>query len=265
MKRCAVLLALCLSCVLLSACGGAKSGTQDSSQALAQPGSASGATAGKAAPANANDFLLGSGDTINIAVWRFDDLKRTIQIDPGGNIVFPLAGQVHAAGLTQDQLRQVLEQRLTQYYKDPVVDVSLATLRSASVHVLGEVKSPGSIILDKRMLIIEAISRSGGFTLEADAERVLLFRRDGDVTRAHVVSVSLKNIPEGATDYRMIQLSGDDIIYVPPSNLTDVYRFLNELVKVLDPFTSVGRSIFIGNQVYQIFRGQGNAAVSVSP
>lgn len=263
MKWCAALLALCLSCGLLGACAGGQGGGQDASTALAQPEAAP--APAKTAPPPNNEFLLGSGDTINIAVWRFDDLKRTLQIDPGGNIVFPLVGQVRAAGLTQDQLRQVLEQRLAQYYKDPVVDVSLSTLRSASVHVLGEVKTPGSIVLDKRMLIIEAISRSGGLSLEADPERVLLFRRDGDVARAHVVSVSLKNIPEGASDYRLVHLASDDIIYVPPSNLVDAYRFLNELVTVLEPFVSLGRGVFIGNQVYQIFKGKDNTAVSVSP
>jgi protein involved in polysaccharide export with SLBB domain len=48
-------------------------------------------------------------------VWRFEDLKRTVQIDSPGYVSFPFIGQVQAVGLTQKQLAGKRDKKLTSY------------------------------------------------------------------------------------------------------------------------------------------------------
>lgn len=269
MKRLTLLWAACaLLWLLLPGCAGGPDGAQPQSQtaaqAAAQPSGQPAAPAKPAEPAPP-PFLLGPGDTVNVTVWRVDDLKRSLQIDPAGYIHFPFAGQVLAAGLTQEQLARRLEKGLAGYYVNPRVDIALSNVRSGSVHVLGEVKSPTSITLDKRVLLTEAIARAGGLNNDADDERILIFRREGEAYRAQVASLRLKDKGDGQTLLPLTLLANEDIVYVPPMQIVDVTRFFSQIVGVLDPFTSVGRNIIIGDQVYKVFRSKSDAGVVVQP
>jgi polysaccharide export outer membrane protein len=65
-----------------------------------------------------------------------------IRIDARGNITLPMIGRVHAAGLTTEQLADVLEEHLKHYLQHPDVSVYLVETRSQPVSVLGAVQSP---------------------------------------------------------------------------------------------------------------------------
>ena len=56
-----------------------------------------------------SEFILGVGDTIEVAVYRHDDLKKTVKIDSSGKIMVPLIGDVQANGISIFKLRDVLK------------------------------------------------------------------------------------------------------------------------------------------------------------
>src|SRR5438034_7112565 len=91
----------------------------------------------------ANEFLLGPEDVLEIVVWRNQDLSRQVVIRPDGMISMPLIGDVHAAGVTADQLSQRLAKRLLEFKENPAVSVSVKEVNSYNVFVLGEVTRPG--------------------------------------------------------------------------------------------------------------------------
>ena len=53
-----------------------------------------------------------------------DNIRRELVIQPDGTISLPLLGQVRAANLTIDALRQQLEERYKKYYKVPAITVT---------------------------------------------------------------------------------------------------------------------------------------------
>ena len=53
-----------------------------------------------------------------------DNIGRELIIQPDGTISLPLLGQVRAAGMTIDALRQHLEERYKKYYKVPAITVT---------------------------------------------------------------------------------------------------------------------------------------------
>ncbi len=55
---------------------------------------------------------------------RQDDIRRDLVIQPDGTLSLPLLGQVHAAGITVEQLRLQLEERYKKYYKLPSITVT---------------------------------------------------------------------------------------------------------------------------------------------
>ena len=81
---------------------------------------------------SSSPFVLGVGDEIAVNVWRNDDLKRTVQIDPSGNIYLPLAGEIQACGLTISQLRGKIASGLSKYIIDPQVDINVSGLKRST-------------------------------------------------------------------------------------------------------------------------------------
>ncbi|MCC9656915.1 polysaccharide biosynthesis/export family protein [Rhodopirellula halodulae] len=51
-------------------------------------------------------------------------LERGLEIQPDGTLTLRFIGQIHAAGQTIDQLRDLLNERYEEYYPDPSIDVT---------------------------------------------------------------------------------------------------------------------------------------------
>lgn len=214
----------------------------------------------------ASPYVLGSGDEITINVWRHDDLKRTVRIDPSGNIYLPLAGEIRASDLTISQLREELSLRLSKFLVDPQVDISLSTLRSQQVHVLGEVKTPGSFSLERKLFVWEAISKAGGFTTDANQEKVLLVRSEDDVATVTALDLNIKGMLKKGKLDRNVYLKNGDVIYVPPSLIVDIERFMKRVDNILRPFVSIERGIVLGDEIANILAGKpAQRAIIVPP
>ena len=69
---------------------------------------------------------LVTGEALEIKVAGEPELSGTAVVQPDGNITLPLVNEVHAAGLTIQQLQARLEQKLKQFVKQPRVTVVAA-------------------------------------------------------------------------------------------------------------------------------------------
>lgn len=74
-------------------------------------------------------YRLTPGDEVLIESVADTDLSRGtlesgLQIQPDGTITVRLLGEVHAAGLTIQQLREVLDEQYGKYYEEPSIDVT---------------------------------------------------------------------------------------------------------------------------------------------
>lgn len=165
---------------------------------------------------NLSTYLLGPGDKLEIKVYRNDDLGVTLQIDTTGKISYPLLGDVQAAGMTVHALRDNLTKGLSKFLKDPQVMVYLNSFQSSKVTVLGGVSTPGSIPIDRPLTVLEVISRSGGFSSNADKLNVVVIRKL-QVGGSTVLNINLKKALQG-DDTQNIALIRDDVVYVPTDN-----------------------------------------------
>ena len=53
-----------------------------------------------------SEYILGPGDKIEITVYRHTELDKTLWIGPSGKIIYPLIGDIQAAGLSIFELRE---------------------------------------------------------------------------------------------------------------------------------------------------------------
>ncbi len=69
-------------------------------------------------------YQLNVGDEVSVESATDKDVKRTLIILPDGTITLPLLGQVRAAGLTVQELREELDRLASKYYKVPAITVT---------------------------------------------------------------------------------------------------------------------------------------------
>ncbi|TWT53368.1 Polysaccharide biosynthesis/export protein [Rubripirellula amarantea] len=70
-------------------------------------------------------------------------LEKGLRIQPDGTITLRLIGQVYAAGQTIDQLRGVLEEKYTEFYPEPAIDVTPVNTGNAAQQIRQAISGAG--------------------------------------------------------------------------------------------------------------------------
>lgn len=138
---------------------------------------------------SADTYRLGSGDVLEIFVWKEPDLSTTATVRPDGRIALPLAGELGASGQTTQELQERITSRLQEYLDLPVVTVMVKEVNSPQISVLGEVRRPGRYRVAERVTILDAIALGGGFTEFADRSAVVVIRKTGSGVRRYRINV----------------------------------------------------------------------------
>ena len=110
------------------------------------------------------NYISGPEDVISIDVFNVPELsKLLVRVANDGTITVPLIGQVKAAGLTAQQLREELTQKWGEnYLQNPEVTLFIRQFRARPVSVVGAVEKPGLYPLTGRRNLIEVLSMAGG-------------------------------------------------------------------------------------------------------
>jgi polysaccharide biosynthesis/export protein len=124
-------------------------------------------------------YRVGPGDVLEVEVYGDPDLSGLVTIQHGGEISFPLLGEIRVDGLTVKQVRNTLTGLLAKdYLVDPQVAVRVKEHRSQWVTLVGEVVRPGKYFLQGSKTLLDLLTEAGGFTAQASGE-VIVSRPDG--------------------------------------------------------------------------------------
>ncbi|MEW6209978.1 MAG: polysaccharide biosynthesis/export family protein [Acidobacteriota bacterium] len=144
-----------------------------------------------------NSYRLGAGDVIAIYVDKHpEDSVQRVAVSPVGQVYYPLMGNVTVAGKTISQIQEFFTTAIAEYIKDPKVTVSLLEAQSAKIGVLGDVRSPGVLLLTRPMRVLDAITASGGITEYGSSSNVTVLRQFED-GRVQTFTVNVKKILQG--------------------------------------------------------------------
>ncbi|CAG0959806.1 Polysialic acid transport protein KpsD [Myxococcaceae bacterium] len=159
-------------------------------------------------------YVIGPSDLLQVTVWKNPELSLDqVPVRPDGRISVPLANDVQAAGLTTDELKQVLTEKLAEYVTAPDVTVVVLQVNSRRVYVLGEVNRPGPVSLATDTRVLDAISSAGGFSTFADRDRVKVIRR-GQAGAVTEYRFSYSDFVEGTVDNANMLLENGDTVVV---------------------------------------------------
>ncbi len=131
-------------------------------------------------------------------------------VDQEGFIDFPVLGPLKVEGLTLEEAKSMIYERLQEYLKDPVVNVRFLNLK---ITVLGEVNQPGLIRLsNKRVTLLEALGMANDLTDYANRNNVLIIREEKG--RRTYARLDLQSAEIFTSPYFYLQQN--DVIYVEP-------------------------------------------------
>ncbi len=127
-----------------------------------------------AAGAQGGDYVVGEGDTLQIAVFGHPDLTTTERVTREGQIRLPLIGQVFVAGIALPRIADIISARLADgYLVNPQVTVSVQEYRSRKANIIGMVNRPGVYEFRGMLSLLELLSRAGGLSPDAGSRAVV--------------------------------------------------------------------------------------------
>lgn len=151
----------------------------------------------------------------NMSSVSTDPERATLSylVDAKGNIEFPILGTLHVEGMTRNELVNYLTERIGQDVKNPVVYVSF---KNYKITVLGEVRTPGTFVMDsEKISILQALGRAGDLTLTAKRDGIILLREVGGRQEHYFIDLRKSELLDSPYFY----LQQNDVLIVPPSSV----------------------------------------------
>jgi polysaccharide biosynthesis/export protein len=172
-------------------------------------------------------YLLGSDDTLKIWALGIEEISdKPVRIDPSGDIDLPVVGKIHARGLSLEQLKVQLLQRLAKEVLKPQVSVEIVDFGSQPVSVMGAVNHPGVFQLRGRKTLMEVVSTADGLRPDA-GPRVTISReiqygalplpgaKPDPTGKYSIAEVGVKELLAGENPSQNILMLPNDVVTVP--------------------------------------------------
>ena len=163
----------------------------------------------------------------------------TYLVDQEGYINFPVLGKVHASGLTRQELANKMEEMISKYVENPLVNVQLLNFK---ITMMGEVSRPGTLsIKNDRVSILDAIGMAGDLQLTANRKNILVIRDNNGMKETHRLDITDPAIFASPYYY----LKQNDIVYVEPVKTKQRTRTSSDRSFTMSVLTSLISSVSI--------------------
>jgi len=162
-------------------------------------------------------YLIGTGDSVNVIVWRNPELSMSVGVRPDGRLTMPLVEDLPALGRTPTELARDIERELAKFIRDPVVTVIVAGASgpfSEQIRIIGEASQPKAIPYRQDMTILDVLIQVGGLTDFADGNRAVLIR-GADKNRAY--SLRLNDLIKRGDITANVDVKPGDVLIIPQS------------------------------------------------
>lgn len=162
-------------------------------------------------PAN---YQLGPDDELIIDIYGYSEVTHKIKVTPEGYLRIPNVGLIQVSGSTIEMARRKIIQNLTKVYStiqtgETSVNITLGSIRSIKVSILGEVKLPGTYTLSSLATVFNALYASGGPSKNGSFRNIKLIRNGKVITTVDVYEFLMKGEAKGN-----IRLNDQDVIKV---------------------------------------------------
>lgn len=161
-------------------------------------------------------YLIGPGDSLSIFVWRNPDLSSGGVVRPDGKITLPLVEDLPATGVTPTQLARIVEEKLSEFVRDPMVTVTVGGFGGEfeqQIRILGEAARPQAMTYREKMTLLDVMISVGGITDFAAGNRATIVRNtaEGQVQKR----VRIEDLIRDGDISANVDMMPGDILIIP--------------------------------------------------
>lgn len=163
-------------------------------------------------------------------------------VDNSGDILFPLLGRVHVAGLSTTEISELIRKKIIEggYIADPMVETQYSNFRVYMITPNG-----GKVLQaqDERLNLLQAIAMGMPTGQEGILDKVAVIRKtpngDNQMYEVNILNTDLFNSP-------VFYLQPNDVVYVKPKykpaqivELDNIFRYTSYLFTTIFTVTSI--------------------------
>lgn len=159
---------------------------------------------------DASAYKVGPGDFFSFNVWGAIEGQYPVEVSPEGKLLIPSVGAIEASGRYLDEVQRMVLEASASPYEKSEVSLTLESLRYFRVHVVGEVKYPGTYVAQAVDRVSELIADAGGVTERAWKREVEVSHADG---KRDIFDLDAFEAAGDLATNRFV--NGGDVIFVP--------------------------------------------------
>jgi len=172
-------------------------------------------------------YQLRSGDVVRVYVYSHEELTVDVSVGPDGWITIPPIGSLKVLGMTLDEVAKELKKSYANLVTDPKVTVSVQEYAPFIYYILGEVRNPGSVVLNVQSAsIAQLIAAAGGLKETAEENEFQIVKSDG-----RRLTVNIESYPE---DPKLTS------VFLEPGDSLFVLNGYNNWIKVIGEVKNPG-------------------------
>lgn len=179
-------------------------------------------------------YLLRRGDKVEVEVLFYPELTQITSVRPDGMITAPGVGDVAALGRRPEEVAADIEAYYSKLLRDPATTVNVVDFGARRAYVFGQVNRPGTVNLEQRMTLTQALASVGSATRDAKLGTVVLLRRKSEST-AQAYRLDLRGVLKGKSLAADVVLQPDDVVFVPRTFVASMEQFVHQVFDGLIP------------------------------
>ncbi len=158
-------------------------------------------------------YRIGSGDILEISVWKEDSLSREVIVPPDLTIAFPLIGDIEVKEMTVSDLRAEVTKRLKDFIPEATVTVMLRQINSLRAYVIGKVNKPGQFPVDLDTTVMQLLAMAGGLNPFAAAGKIYILRhQNGTLIK---IPFDYREVEKGKNLTQNVIIRRGDVVIAP--------------------------------------------------
>jgi len=160
------------------------------------------------------DYILGSGDLLEIKVFETDKLNSTIRINSRGFATIPLIGTLHLQGLSAREAEMLIEQELRKnVLHNAHVTIFIKEHVSQRITLVGSFKKPGTYDYISKKKLLDIIAMAEGLSDNAGTILYLTRQSEDNIKKTYMIDLD-DLIKKGKMDLNITVLGGD-VFFIP--------------------------------------------------
>jgi protein involved in polysaccharide export with SLBB domain len=215
----------------------------------------------KEAEARIRELLNRELSSVDVAVSLFQTAGQQLitgehLVAPDGTVNLGLYGRVYVAGMTMDDAREAVEERLNMYFDDPKISLDIFIYNSKWFYIISSGGGLGDQVIRVPVTgnetVLDAMAQIGGFG-QASSTRMWISRPTPTGTGCdQVLPIDWHGISRGAGTQTNYQLLPGDRLFIAENRLFAVSNLISTLLRPLETIT--GFTLLSSQTVQQLQR-----------